>query len=249
MKKSKNFMDWNNDIFVKTIKNIDKNIIITVMLDITFYFMSALIVIFWFTRIQDRILAFNLPNLGSVAPEQANILLGEVRSFYYLIIFSFILVLAAIIFLASIFKGIIWAKVTKTKPTMHLISKFLVLNVIWMGFWFLLLLITSLTVMPPSIPAFILAILATSSYLTNNMYPMFMNKPLLKTIMHSIKFSIKKIKWFILPYAVIFLTSFIIVRAGIFISFQYSAYLLTLLFLIFLAFVRYYSFSLVKEIK
>ena len=118
MKKPKksNFIEWNNDIFVYSMKKININIILIVILDALFFFLSGSILIFWLQRIQAKMAAFNLPtDVISLGYERAQQLVAEVKTFYYLIIFSFILILIAIIFLASIFKGVIWAKTTKTK--------------------------------------------------------------------------------------------------------------------------------------
>ena len=134
MKKS-NFIDWNNKIFISSLKKIDLNIIPIILLDALFYFLSGYIFIFWLQRIQAKMAAFNLPqDLASLGYEKTQELAQEARAFYFLLIFSFIVLLIAIIFLASILKGIIWAKTTKTKITLGLISKFLGLNLIWMGF-------------------------------------------------------------------------------------------------------------------
>src|SRR3989338_3931585 len=126
MKKSQNFLEWNNDVFISSMKKIDANIILTVILDTLFYAISGYIVIFWLQRLQDKIQAFNLPSdVMSLGREGARQLVSDEKSFYFLIIFSFILVLLIIIFLASILKGIIWAKTAGAKISFRLISKFL----------------------------------------------------------------------------------------------------------------------------
>ena len=116
MKRAKklNFLEWNNDVFVSSIKKIDLNIILTIILDALFYFLSGYLLILWLQRIQSKMAAFNLPSDAvALGYQKAQHLIGEIRTFYYLIIFSFILISISVIFLASILKGIIWALESK----------------------------------------------------------------------------------------------------------------------------------------
>ena len=154
--KKLNFLDWNNQILLSSLKKIDMNIILIVILDILFYFFSYYAFVFWLRRIQEKLLSFNLPaDIAALGFERTQQLVSEARAFLYIIIFSFILVLLAIIFLSSIINSVIWAKVTNTKITFALVSKFLGLNLIWMGFWFVLIFLISWLVQPTSTPLFI----------------------------------------------------------------------------------------------
>ena len=245
-----NFLEWNNNVFVSSIKKIDLNIILIVISDALFYFLSGYIVIFWLQRIQAKMAAFNLPtDIISLGYERAQQWIKEVRAFYFLIIFSFILLLIAIIFLASIFKGFIWAKTTNTKITFGLISKFLALNLIWMSFWFALIILISLFVQPASVLIFTIITIILGLYFTNTLYTLFMKKQKFKSIISSIKLNILKIHLFLLPYAVILLLFFIIVRLGGFLKFNYSNFMLGLLVLIYAAIIRYYASTLALEIE
>lgn len=280
MKKIKkpNFLEWNKNIFVSSIKKINLNIILIVILDILFYFLSGYLVISWLQRIQLKMATFNLPtDIAALGYERAQQLVSEVKTFYYLIIFSFIILLIAIIFLASIMKGIIWAKTTNTKISFRLISKFLVLNLIWMGFWLVLIFIILLVIEPKvvNVPKVLLTILVPSgdprdlfpyfiittthvyifialvisSYFKNTLYTIFMKEQKLKSITHAIKLNILKIHLFLLPYVVIALSFFIIVRLNILLRFKYSTILLGLIILTYAAVVRYYTSTLVLEIE
>ena len=172
-----NFLDWNNKILLNSAKKIDLNIIPIVILDALFYFLSGYLAVFWFRRIQEKIAAFNLPaDMVSLGYKKINQLAADGISFYYLIIFSFILLLIVIILLAGILKGIIWAKTTKTKISLALISKFLGLNLVWMGFWFLLIFLISLLVQPQSVPIFMTITLILGIYFTNTLYTVFMKE-------------------------------------------------------------------------
>ena len=139
-----NFLEFNNHIFISSIKKINLNILLIIILDALFYLLSGFLIIFWLQRIQSKMASFNLPS-DIVASGYENIqqLIHEARIFLFLIIFSLIILLIAIIFLASILKGIIWAKTTNTKISLVLISKFLAMNLIWMSFWFVLIFLIS----------------------------------------------------------------------------------------------------------
>jgi len=105
MKKSQkfNFLDWNNKILLDSLRKIDLNIIWMVILDAVFYFLSGYLFIFWLQRIQEKMAAFNLPqDVISLGYEKTQQLVSEAKSFYYLLIFSFILLLITIIFLISL---------------------------------------------------------------------------------------------------------------------------------------------------
>lgn len=248
--KKMSFLEWNNIILISSIKKIDLNIILIVILDVLFYFLSGYSAIFWLQRIQAKMASFNLPtDIISLGYGRAQQLINDARIFYYLILASFILLLIAVIFLASILKGIIWAKTTSTKITMKLISKFLGLNLIWMGFWFVLVILISLFVEPASAPMFMIVTMILGAYFTNTLYTIFMRKQNLKSIPAAIKLNIMKIHMFLLPYAAIALLLFILARLGNLLNFNYSSILLGLLIVIYFAFVRYYVSTLATEVE
>ncbi|MBI2650354.1 hypothetical protein HYX04_03495 [Candidatus Woesearchaeota archaeon] len=206
-----NFLEWNNNILMSSIKKIGLNVISIAILDFLFYILSGYLVVFWLQRVQAKMEAFNLPSdIVSLGYEKAQQLVGEVKAFYYLIVFSFVLSLVAVIFLASILKGIIWAKTTNTKITFKLISKFLALNMVWMGFWFALIISISLLIEPSSAVLFMAAAVALGLYFTNTLYTIFMKRQEFKSIINAIKLNISKIHMFLLPYAVLFLLLLII---------------------------------------
>lgn len=252
MKKQKksNFLEWNNNILISSIKKINFNIILIIILDALFYLLSGYLLILWFQRIQANMAAFNLPtDVVSLGYGRAQQLVSEVKSFYYLIIFSFILVCIAIIFIASILKGIIWAKTTNTKISFALISKFLGLNLIWMSFWFFVVFLISWLVQPASAPIFMMLTTILGIYFTNTLYTIFMQKQGFKSIFSAVKLNIVKIHLFLLPYIIIGLLFFIIIRLGNFLKFSYSTILLGAVLLVYSAVVRYYLFTLVLHVE
>ena len=243
-------MEWNNNILVSSIKKINLNIVIIVILDAVFYLLSGYLVVFWLRRVQEKMAAFNMPaNILALGPQGAQQLVSEVKAFYFLIIFSFIVLLLAIIFLASILKGIIWAKTTGTKINFKLISRFFGLNLIWMSFWFALILLISLFVVPPSAPAFMAATVILGFYFTNTLYTIFMEKYNLKSIISTVKLNITKIHLFLLPYSIISLLFYVLIKINNLFKFRYSDILFGLILLVYAAVLRYYISTLVSAIE
>ena len=146
-------------------------------------------------------------------------------------------------------KGIAWAKTTKTKITFALLLKFLTLNLIWMGFWFVLVILVSVLVEPASAPAFMITAIILGLYFTNTLYTLFMKKPSLKQIFNAIKLNIAKLHLFFIPYAVIFLLLFILVQLSKLWKFNYSVFLFGLIMVIYAALIRYYVSTLAAEIE
>lgn len=244
------FLEWNSNILRSSIKKINFNIISILILDALFYLLSGYLIIFWLQRVQANITAFNMPaDIMSLGPERAQQLVSEVRTFYYLIIFSFILLLIAIIFLASILKGIIWAKTTDTKISFKLISKFLGLNLIWMGFWFVAIFLISFLIAPSSAVFFMIAAIILGLYFTNTLYTIFMEEQKFKSILNSVKLNVAKIHLFLLPYFIALLLFYAIMRLGNFLKFRYSTILLGLVMLVYAAVLRYYVSELVSKIE
>ena len=177
----------------------------SMLLDILLFYLSGFFLVLWLQRILNKMSSFNLPaDVASLGYEQTQQLANEAKSFYYLIIFSFIAVLIAIIFLASIIKGIIWAKTTKTRITFQFISKFLGINLMWMGFWFFLFFLIIFIVDPAFVPIFMAIALILFIYTSNILYTIFTKNQKFSSIVQAIKISIMKIYLFILPYAIFF---------------------------------------------
>ena len=248
--KKSNFLEWNNNILADSLKKINLNFILIIILDAIFYLLSGYLIIFWLQRIQEKMAAFNLPaDVISLGYERAQQLVGEAKSFYYLIIFSFVLLLIAIIFLASIFKGAIWAKVTKAKITFKLISKFFVLNLVWMGFWFIMVILISYLVEPALAPRFMIAAIILGLYFTNTLYTIFMKKIELNSIINAVKLNILKIHLFLLPYALISLFFYVLVKLTSLLSQKYSLIVLGIVAIFYAALARYYASALVSSIQ
>jgi hypothetical protein len=250
MKKTPNFLDWNSRILVSSFKKIDLNILLIVFLDALFYLLSGYAVVFWLQRVQEKMASFNVPaDIMLLGQQGAQQLASDAKKFYYLIIFSLITLLIAIIFLAGILKGIIWAKTTKTKITSSLISKFFILNLIWMGFWFIVLFLIAYLAERTAAPAVLFFLSALALYFTNTLYAVFMKEQKFKSILSAIKLNVSKLHLFVLPYALICLLFYVIMKLINLLKFKYSAILLGLISLIYIAVVRFYISTLVLGIE
>ena len=246
--KKSNFLEWNNLVLTSSIKKIDINIFLVIILDALFYLLSGYLVIFWLQRIQAKLAGFNLPSdVTAIGVEKTQQLVREAKAFYFLLIFSFLLLLIAIIFLASILKGIIWAKTTKTKISFGLISKFLGLNLIWMSFWFAAVFLVSWLAEPAMTPILMVIVIILGLYFTNTLYTIFMKEQKISSIIGAVKIGIKKAHLFLLPYSVILLLFFVIVNLGRFVNTGYPQILAGLAIIAYFAAVRYYASDLALE--
>ncbi len=214
-------------MLISTFKKINLNIVLAVVLDALFYYASGFFLILWLQRILDRMASFNLPSdITSLGYAQAQQLASETKAFYYLMILSFILVMIVIIFLAGIIKGIIWARTTKTKITLKFLSKFTLINLAWMGFWFAVFFVIIFMVQLSSAPIFMFAAFVLSIYGTNTLYTMLMKKQKFSSIVDAIKLNAKKIHLFLLPYLIFFGIFFIIANLSILVKLDFASYFL-----------------------
>ncbi|MBI1935740.1 hypothetical protein HYS31_04845 [Candidatus Woesearchaeota archaeon] len=252
MKKQKNtnFLEWNRNILLSSIKKINTSFILIIALDALFYALAGLLAYFWLQRVQLKILSFNVPqNLASLGYEQVQAVAKSAQMLYVFLIASFILLVVAIIFLASISKGIIWARTIGAKPTLKLISKFLGLNLIWMTFWIGLAISASILLNPESVPAFLAAMLFIALYFTNTLYTLFIKTGRFSSLKDAIKFNIIKARMLALPYALVFAIFYLLGFAANLASFRYSSILFSLILITYTAWVRHYASSLVLELE
>ena len=211
-KKNLNFFIWNYNILKNSLKKIDLNLIWIIFLDTLFYLASGYLIIFWFRRISAKIQAFSLPpDISAVSDQAAQRLAGQIADFNLMIKLSFFLLIVAIIFMASIIKGIIWSKSAKANISLNLISKFFVINLAWMGFWSALLYIIFTAVQPQLVSVFLLIALILASYMTFAAYSKFMQKQDFRDFFASIPLSFRKIRYLLLPYALIIILLFLII--------------------------------------
>jgi len=248
MKKDKiGFIKWNNNILVNSFRKIDFNILLIIILDSVFYLTAAGSFFLWDKFMKARATAINLPadpneivnTLTALGPEKAQQLASEVKSYFFLLIFSFIAVVILVIFLAGIFKSVIWAKTTKTKISLKFMSGFLLLNLIWTGFWAAIIFLISYIVNPGSVQTFFLIAFIVAVYFTNILYPIFMRRQKLNSMGTAIKIGTAKIHLFVLPNLIIFLILFILIWAAGKLTFNYSFFVTAFILITYAALVRY----------
>jgi len=255
MKNKIGFIEWNNNALTNSFKNMDFSLLLIIILDSIFYFMAAGSYFLWDRFMKAKAAAINLPSdpneivntLTALGSDKAQQIATEVKSYFFLLLFSFIALLIFVIFLASIFKGIIWAKTTKTKISLKFISGFLLLNVIWMGFWAVLIFLISFIMNPSSVPIFIFISFLLGVYFTNILYPIFMRKQKLNSIGSAFRLGITRAHLFVLPNLIIFLILFILVWAADKLTFNYSFFVTAFILIIYAALVRYYVSELADK--
>lgn len=249
-KEKKGFIEWNSSILVGSLKAIGLEIFLIVLLDALFYVISGYLFIFWMQRVQSKMASFNIPaDLMSMGAERAGQVVVDIKAFYYTVLFSFILLLLAIIFLAAISKAIIWAKTTRVKISLRLISRFMVLNLMWMGFWLLLILAASILVEPASAPFFMAGIAVIGLYFTNILYPIFIKTQEYKSIATAARLGISSMHLFILPNALALLLLYVILKVAGLVHFSQSAILAFILVLLYAAAARYYFAGLAYSVS
>ena len=250
MKPKQSFLDWNYNVILSSLKKINLSIILIIVLDLIFYFASVFIYLNWYKMMQAKEASFSMPqNIQSLPLNQLQQLTNDAQNFYYLFLLSFILVVVAIIFMASILKSIIWAKTTKAKITLKLISKFFMLNLAWIGFWFALIVAIAYFVEPVSVALFSYIAIFLGLYFTNILYPIFMKEQKFMIFKEALKLGIQKIHMFILPYFLISMALYILIRLTSLMTFQYASFISTIILLFYIAVVRYYVSELAFQLK
>ncbi len=254
MKKTKfSCIRWNRNVFLSAMRRIGFNIFLIVFLDALFYFSSAFLVSFWYAGIIKKIAGFKVPaDILSLSVSQIDELAREAAYLRYFIIGSFIILILAIIFFSSILKGVIWARTAKTKITFALISKFLLLNLIWMGFWIAVMLLAFIFMDPAAMTGLMMVLSALAAYFTGTLYSIFMKTQKLSSMKECLKLNALRVKLLALPYAVAF-AAFIaliwaLIRVSAFAGFSHSSFALGIVLLLFyIAAFRYYAFQLAEE--
>ncbi|HLC61383.1 MAG TPA: hypothetical protein VJJ52_08220 [Candidatus Nanoarchaeia archaeon] len=258
MKKNRiGFIEWNNNILINSFRKLDFNILLIIILDSIFYLAAAGSFFLWDRFMKAKAAAINLPAdpneivnaLASLGPEKAQQIASEVKSYFFLLLFSLIAVIIFVIFLAGIFKSIIWAKTTKTKVSLKIISGFLLLNLIWMGFWLVIIFLISYIVNTESVPIFLFVSFIIGIHFTNILYPIFMQKHKLNSIGNAIKIGIAKIHLFVLPNLIIFLILFILFWATSKLAFHLSYLVTAFILVVYAALVRYYVSELTVKVE
>jgi hypothetical protein len=200
-KKNLNFISLHQKALKDSFKRIDLSFIWIIIADMLFYLASGYLIIFWLQRIQDKIQSFNLPsNIDAVSAQASQQLGDQIVQLNLTIRVSAVLLVVAVIFLAAIIKGFVWSRTSKTKFNFNFLSRFLVLNLIWMGILSALVYLVLFFIKSGLVFLFLIAILPLYSYLTYGVYGNFMKRQRFSESFSSIRISFRKIHYFIVPF-------------------------------------------------
>ena len=250
--KKYNFIKQNFTWFINSFKRINLKIFLILILDILFYFIFVQAGKFFIKIIQKKAANVDLTqNLLGLNQQAGSNLLSSVRGFFFFLVFSVILFIILMIINWSVFKGLIWSITTNKKFNLKFLKKFFLLNLIWLPFWFILIFLIAIGVKPTTAPIFMIISLALAFYLTNILYPLFLKDNKINKIREAFKLGIKKIHYFIVPYAIIIILFFIISNIYSFVAAnnnlnQNIAYVLLL---VFVAWLRYYFVEIVNKLS
>ena len=252
MKKQLNFLEINHENFINSFKNINFNIVFMVFYDLLFYSASALVLFAGFKFMQKRAEAVNLPaNILALNAQQAAGLLGSLRGFFYLLIFTVIFLILLLIINWSLFKGLNWSIASKRKFNLAFFKKFLLLNLAWLGSIIILVFLVAVSFNQSAVPIFLLAIFIISAYFTNILYALFMRENRFKAVKRAFALGFSKIHYFIFPYAVMVLILYVLFKLSSLITLPQRAYLaaLILIFTVFIAWSRLYIVEVVNSVN
>ena len=98
------------------------------------------------------------------------------------------------------------------------------------------------------IESIVISMLMLAFYFTNSIYTIFMSSMSLKSILRGISIGIIKIRMFLLPYSVVCLVFYVMIKAGRSFTFTYSDLVLGVLLLLLVSAARYYFSTLTAEI-
>jgi len=251
MEKS-SFIKQNYDIFINSFKKINLKFFLILAFDILFYFILMQTGNFFLKIIEKKAANVDLAqNLLGLDQQAASGLLTSLRGFFFFLIISAILFLVLVAINWSVFKGLIWTATANKKFNFKFFKKFLLLNLIWLPSWFLLIFLFAVIINPETSPIFMMIILGMAFYFTNILYPLFLKENKLRKIKEAFKLGIKKIHYFIVPYAIIGILLYAISKGYslIVLSVNLNPNVFFGILLIFIAWLRYYFVEIVYSLS
>lgn len=238
-----NFIAQNYLLLMNSFKRINLKFFLILAFDILFYFILMQIGNFFLKIIEKKAANVDLAqNLLGLDQQAASGLLTSLRGFFFFLIISAILFLVLVVINWSVFKGLIWTTTANKKFNFRFFKKFLLLNLIWLPSWFLLIFLFAVIINPETSPIFMIVTLAVAFYFTNILYPLFLKENKLSNIKDAFKLGIKKIHYFLAPYAIIGILLYVISKGYslIALSVNLNPNVFLGVLLIFIAWLRYY---------
>ena len=246
------FIMQNYLLLATSFKKISLKIFLILAFDILFYFIFMQMGNFFLRIIEKKAANVDLAqNLLGLSQQAASGLLTSTRGFFFFIIFSAVLFLLLMVIHWSVFKGLIWMATTNKKFEFRFFRRFLLLNLIWLPSWLLLVFLFVVIISQETFPIFMIAALAAAFYFTNILYPLFLKESKLSRIKEAFGLGIKKIHYFIVPYAAIIILFFIILNAYNFIAVRLNLNpnVFFGILLIFIAWMRHYFVEIVGSLS
>ena len=251
-KKEAGFVKNNLNFFINSFKRIKLVIFLILLLDFAFYFIFIQLGNLFIKILTEKANSINLEqSLGSLNQQAAVSILGSLRGFFIFLIFSIMLFLIIMIVNCSLFKGIIWNLSANKRFSLKFFKKFLLLNLIWIPLWFLAILLLDVIIKPEIAIIYILILGIIAFYFTEILYPLFLKDNKIKNIKEAFRLGIKKMHYFVFPYAIIIFILFVFLKmhnlVGAKIDLNPTFYLVPILVLA--AWLRYYFLEIVDKIS
>ena len=249
-KRGKNFLTDNIITLKNSFKNINLTFLLIIVLDVLFYFILFQAGNYYLSIMQQKALGITLDQNLLADPAAASGLLETVRGFFFFLVASIIIFLLITIIVISLLKGVIWSLTVNKKLNLEFFKKFLILNLIWIPSWFLLAFLATVAIREGTAPLFVLVIFILTFYFTNILYPLFLKQNKLAMIKTSFSLGIRKIHYFIIPFAIIIISSLIISRIYnlIALNINLNPNVLLLIGIIYVAWLRYYFVEVVGNL-
>jgi len=261
--KQETYFQFHKDILIKSFQNFTKKFIPIAIADVLFYvalYFSAMTI---YLRVLEKYRSIATPSMEELAAqglEKAQSVLSQARGFYFLVIFSIILFLLISIVLVTVFKGFIWQKVAGQKLSGKFFQKFMLLNLCWVSFWFMLIFTSTLVFQGEGMVIITRIVIILGYLITAPAYSAYLDGKIIKSAIKGARLFFTKTIHF-LPSSII-LAALIVIISSIsnFIMFQYPKILslfpialVTALFLfpiaLVIAFNRFQVFEIVKRLQ
>lgn len=228
-------------------KSINKGILFVLLYDILFYLGIFLAGFMFVNALESRSNTVDLnQDILGLGLDSAQQMLSSVKGFFFFLIFLTIAFLLFIIINWSIFKGLIWATISKRKIEKDMMINFLKLNLVWMGCWILIFVFIIFSFQDLAAAILIIIGILLFLYFSVILYTFYMRKPKKGLIKKALGFGFTKFHYYLLP---LILVGIALTFLNTLMSYLYIPNLLTYsITLVFLAWIRYYLHSLTVSI-
>ena len=248
--KKQGFLELNYSMFINSFRKIKLWILAIIALDIAFYFILMQAGTLFLGMLQQKASGITLDSALLANPAGIEALSSTIRGFFIFLIASIIILIVFIAALSGILKGIIWTISAGKKPAFVFMKKFLLLSMIWIPSWLILVFLLAIGIKQDTAPLFILALVPFYLHFTNVLYILFLEESRIGMIKKAFSMGIRKILYYLIPYAAIALLFYAISSVYNIISLKTginpNVYLVIVV--CFVAWVRYYLISIAMAV-